>query len=114
MSIFDLEGTPITQEYLLDRGFHVTYDEPHLKEFSLNIFVAPDDSMELKVHKIPCIVSYDNNGWKVSHLPMFGGVKIETTQDLNCWIESAKLKYKKSYELYEKVKRKNGYCFVIG
>ena len=112
MSIFDLEGTPITPEYLLDRGFLMTYDEPHLKEFSLNVFIV-DDSIG-RMHKIPCIVSYDNSCWKVSHLPMFGGVKIETVQDLNCWIESAKLKYKRSYELYEKVKRKNGYCVVIG
>ena len=113
MSIFDLEGTPITPEYLLDRGFCMTYDEPHLKEFSLNIFITPDDSTG-KIHRFSCIVSYDNNCWKVSHLHMFGGFKIETTQDLNCWIESAKLKYKKSYELYEKVKKKNGYCVVIG
>lgn len=105
MSIFDLGEIPITPEYLLDRGFHVTYDEPHLKEFSLNIFVSVDDSMEWK-HRIPCIVSYDENGWKVSHLSMFGGFKIETVQDLNCWIESAKLKYKRSYELYEKLRRK--------
>lgn len=105
MSIFDLEGTPITPEYLLARGFHITYDEPHLKEFSLNIFVLLDDSTG-KMHRFPCIVSYDNNYWKVSHLPMFGGFKIETIQDLNCWIESAKLKYKKSYELYEKLKWK--------
>lgn len=106
MSIFDLEGTPITPEYLLDRGFHMTYDEPHLKEFSLNFFVNVDDNFVWKIHKIPCIVSYDNNCWKVSHLPMFGGFKIETVQDLNCWIESAKLKYKRSYELYEKLKKK--------
>lgn len=108
MSIFDLDGTPITPEYLLDRGFCMTYDEPHLKEFSLNIFVIVDDSIGpyKRMQKIPCIVSYDNSCWKVSHLPMFGGFKIETVQDLNCWIESAKLKYKRSYEMYKKVREK--------
>lgn len=105
MSIFDLEGTPITPEYLLARGFHMTYDEPHLKEFSLKIYVLLDDSTG-KIHRFSCIVSYDNNHWKVGHLPMFGGVEIETTQDLNCWIESAKLQYKRSYEIYKKVREK--------
>lgn len=114
MSIFDLGEIPITPEYLFERGFYMTYDEPHSKEFSLNISVTVNDSFEWIVREIPCIVSYDNNGWRVSYLPMFGGVKIETIQDLNCWIESAKLKYKKAYELYGKLKRKNGYCTFIG
>ena len=103
MSIFDLKGTSITEEYLLECGFCITYDEPHLKEFSLKIYVLLDDSAR-KIYRFSCIVSYDNNCWKVSHLPMFGGLKIDTIQDLNCWIESAKLKYKRSYELYEKLK----------
>lgn len=106
MSILDLEGTPITPEYLLDRGFRVTYDEPHLKEFTLNVLVRVDD-IKGTMQRFSCVVSYDNNYWKVSHLPLFGGLKIDTIQDLNCWIESAKLKYKRSYELYEKLKDKH-------
>lgn len=106
MSIFDLEGTPITEEYLLERGFCITYYEPHRKEFSLNIFVIVDDFIG-NIRRFPCIVSYDENGWRVGHIPTFGGLKIDTVQDLNCWIESAKLKYKRSYELYEKLKMKN-------
>ena len=105
MSIFDLKEILITQEYLLDRGFYITYDEPHLKVFSLNIRVIVDD-IKGKAHSFSCIVSYDESGWKVGHLPTFGGLKIDTIQDLNCWIESVKLKYKRLYKTYEKIRGK--------